>query len=53
MYYGDDYDSDDMEATGAEIFDEEYQSRLDAEREDRREMEEEIASIETKRLNRS
>lgn len=55
MYYGDDYDSDDMEATGAEIFDEEYQSRLDAEREDRREMEEEkrLQALKRKRLNRS
>ena len=54
MYYGDDYDSDDMEATGAEIFDEEYQSRIDAEREDRREMEEEkrLQALKRKRLNR-
>lgn len=53
-YYADDYDSDDMEATGAEIFDEEFQSRLDAEREDRREMEEEkkLQALKRKRLGR-
>ncbi|RCK64454.1 hypothetical protein Cantr_00451 [Candida viswanathii] len=53
-YYADDYDSDNMEATGAEIFDEEFQSRLDAEREDRREMEEEkrLQALKRKRLNR-
>lgn len=37
----DDYDSDDMEATGAEIFDEESKSKRRAEIEDRKEMEEE------------
>lgn len=37
----DDYDSDDMEATGAEILDEEYRSRRTAEIEDRREAMEE------------
>lgn len=34
-------DDDDMEATGADVLEEELKSRLDAEREDRREMEEE------------
>lgn len=38
----DDYDSDDMEATGAEILDEEMRSKRRAELEDRREMEEEL-----------
>ncbi|CUM65139.1 uncharacterized protein PRCAT00002766001 [Priceomyces carsonii] len=37
----DDYDSDDMEATGTEIFDEEMKSKRTAELEDRRELEEE------------
>lgn len=42
-YYNsyDDYDSDDMEATGAEILEEETRSRRQAEVEDRRELEEE------------
>ena len=53
-YYADDYDSDDMEATGAEIFDEEFQSRLDAEMEDRKEMEREkrLQALKKKRLGR-
>lgn len=53
-YYADDYDSDDMEATGAEIFDEEFQSRLDAEREDRKEMEQEkrLQALKKKRLGK-
>lgn len=38
----DDYDSDDMEATGAEILAEEMRSKRTAELEDRREMEEEL-----------
>ncbi|KAI5968922.1 hypothetical protein KGF57_000037 [Candida theae] len=40
-YDDDDDDDDDMEATGADVLEEELRSRLDAEREDRREMEEE------------
>ncbi|KAI5969074.1 hypothetical protein CANMA_001878 [Candida margitis] len=42
-YEYNDYDDedDDMEATGADVLEEEMRSRLDAEREDRREMEEE------------
>ncbi|KAG5422312.1 hypothetical protein I9W82_001407 [Candida metapsilosis] len=42
-YEYNDYDDedDDMEATGADVLEEELRSRLDAEREDRREMEEE------------
>lgn len=39
--FEDDYDSDDMEATGAEILEEEMRSRRRAELEDRREWEEE------------
>lgn len=45
----DDYDSDDMEATGAEIFDEERKSKRRAELEDRKEMEEEQRRAEEKR----
>ncbi|CAH6718395.1 protein Spt2p [[Candida] jaroonii] len=45
----DDYDSDDMEATGAEIFDEELRSKRRAELEDRRELEEEQRRAEMKR----
>ncbi|ODV80711.1 SPT2-domain-containing protein [Suhomyces tanzawaensis NRRL Y-17324] len=53
-YYNDDYDSDDMEATGAEIFEEERRSKRNAELEDRREAEEErrLAELKRKKLNR-
>ncbi|KAI5952806.1 hypothetical protein KGF54_003673 [Candida jiufengensis] len=37
----DDYSDDDMEATGADILEEEFRSKMDAEREDRREAENE------------
>ncbi|KAG7661250.1 uncharacterized protein J8A68_005246 [[Candida] subhashii] len=50
-----DYDSaDDMEATGAEILEEEYRSRRNAELEDRRELEEEkrLASLKRARLSK-
>lgn len=45
----DDYDSDDMEATGAEIFEEENKSKRRAEIEDRKELEEEMRRAELKR----
>lgn len=45
----DDYDSDDMEATGAEIFDEEQRSKRSALEEDKREMREEQRLAELKR----
>lgn len=45
----DDYDSDDMEATGAEILEEELRSKRRAELEDRRELEEEQRRAELKR----
>lgn len=45
----DDYDSDDMEATGAEIFAEENRSKRRAEIEDRKELEEEQRRAELKR----
>lgn len=51
----DDYDSDDMEATGAEILDEEQKSRFRGELEDRKELEEEkrLAALKKERLKRS
>ncbi|EGW31861.1 uncharacterized protein SPAPADRAFT_56609 [Spathaspora passalidarum NRRL Y-27907] len=52
----DDYDSgDDMEATGAEILDEEYRSRVNGELEDRRELEQEkkLAALKRARLHKS
>ncbi|RLV95018.1 hypothetical protein JA1_001329 [Spathaspora sp. JA1] len=51
----DDYDSDDMEATGAEILDEEQRSRLKGEFEDRRELEQEkkLAALKRARLGSS
>lgn len=50
----DDYDSDDMEATGAEILDEEFRSRRTAELEDKREALEEqrLAAAKRARKNR-
>lgn len=50
----DDYDSDDMEATGAEIFDEELRSKRSALQEDKREMMEEqrLAELKRKRKQR-
>lgn len=48
----DDYDSDDMEATGAEIWEEETQSKRTAEMEDRRELAEEQRLREIKRKRR-
>lgn len=45
----DDYDSDDMEATGAEIFEEENKSKRRAEIEDRKELEEEQRRAELKK----
>jgi protein SPT2 len=50
----DDYDSDDMEATGAEILDEEFRSRRTAELEDRKEALEEqrLAAAKRARKNR-
>lgn len=49
-----DYDSDDMEATGAEIFEEERKSRMTAQLEDQREMEEEqrLAALKKMRKNK-
>lgn len=55
-YNYDDYDSDDMEATGAEILDEEDRSKRNAEIEDRREAMEEArraALKEAKRMKRN
>lgn len=51
-YDYDDYDSDDMEATGAEILDEEYKSRRTAEIEDRREAIEEARRAALKEAKR-
>ncbi|CAK7903618.1 protein Spt2p [[Candida] anglica] len=48
-YEYDDYDSDDMEATGAEVLEEERRSKRNAELEDRREWEEEQRRAEEKR----
>lgn len=45
----DDYDSDDMEATGAEVFDEESRSKRFAEIEDREELEKEMRLAEMKK----
>lgn len=49
-----DYDSDDMEATGAEIFEEERKSRMTAQLEDQRELEEEqrLAALKKMRKNK-
>ena len=49
QYAYDDDDSDDMEATGAEIFEEENRSKRRAELEDRRELEEEKRRAQAKR----
>lgn len=51
--YNNDYDSDDMEATGMEIFDEELRSRRSAEAEDRRELIQEQQRAEMKRQRRN
>lgn len=53
-YYEDDYDSDDMEATGAEILAEEDSSKRRAMEEDRRELEEEqrLAALKRSRKGR-
>uniref|UniRef100_A0A0L0NQA3 SPT2 chromatin protein n=1 Tax=Candidozyma auris TaxID=498019 RepID=A0A0L0NQA3_CANAR len=51
--FHDDYDSDDMEATGAEILEEEARSKKRAMEEDRREMEEEQRLAELKRRRKA
>ncbi|CCE82836.1 Piso0_002586 [Millerozyma farinosa CBS 7064] len=48
-----DYDSDDMEATGAEIFEEERKSRMTAQLEDQRELEEEQRLADLKRMRKN
>ncbi|OBA21848.1 SPT2-domain-containing protein [Metschnikowia bicuspidata var. bicuspidata NRRL YB-4993] len=52
-YSYDDYDSDDMEATGAEILEEESQSKRNALLEDKREMEKEAKLAALKRARKS
>lgn len=51
-YEADDYDSDDMEATGAEILEEELRSKRRAELEDKKEWEEEQRRIAAKRARK-
>lgn len=55
LQFHDDYDSDDMEATGAEIFEEEQRSKRRALEEDRRELLEEqrLAALKRKRLGKT